>query len=452
MSGTGATTPGVDGLEIPVVVIGGGQAGLSVSAHLVDAGVGHVVLEGREAFSDWRRRRWDSFCLVTPNWQCRLPGWPYAGDEPDGFMALDELLEYLDGWVEATQPPLIEGVTVERLTAEPPGADHRFVLQTSAGTVRAGQVVVATGPYGIPIVPKLATALPDPITQVHSGDYRNPESLPEGAVLVVGTGQSGCQIAEDLHRAGRRVHLATGSAPRVARRYRGKDVVRWLDDMGYYATTIADHPLGEDKRRNVNHYVSGRDGGHDIDLRALALEGMRLHGHLTGVESTRLDFADDLAANLDRADRVAEDIKDTIDGWIDRAGIEAPLEPRYVPPWRPDPGPTSVDVEGQGITTVVWATGFRPDHGWIDLPVFDAAGRPAHDRGVTAVPGVYFVGLPWLHTWGSARLSGVDVDADHHVAQAVTGLAGDPSRLAPDPSRLSGDVAHLAAASAGARR
>jgi putative flavoprotein involved in K+ transport len=421
-----STSVDLEGTSVPVVVVGAGQAGLSVSRLLALAKVEHLVLEARTAFSDWKRRRWDSFCLVTPNWQCQLPGWPYSGPDPDGFMALQELVGYLDGFAAATSPPLVEGVTVQALrrAGAATGGPARYELTTSAGQVHADHVVVATGPYADPVVPALAAAFPTDLTQVHSGDYRNPDALPGGAVLVVGTGQSGCQIAEDLHRAGRRVHLATGSAPRVARRYRGRDVVRWLDDLGYYATTIADHPHADDKRRNVNHYVSGRDGGHDIDLRAFALEGMQLHGHLTAVEGTTVDFADDLAANLDGADRVAEEIKDTIDGWIERSGTVAPPEPRYVPPWRPAPGPTRIDLVDEGVSTVLWCTGFRPDHSWIDLPVFDAAGRPAHQRGVTAEAGVYFLGLPWQHTWGSARLSGIAVDAAHVADVVVARLTG----------------------------
>jgi putative flavoprotein involved in K+ transport len=342
-------------------------------------------------------------------------------------MVLDELRAYLAGYLGALRPPLYEGVAVTDLVALP---DGRFALGTDAGGLRARNVVVAAGPYRHPVVPDAARALPAGIRQLHSGEYRSPEALAPGAVLVVGTGQSGCQIAEDLHLAGRRVHLATGSAPRVARRYRGRDVVRWLDDMGYYATTVDDHPLGVAKRANVNHYVTGRDGGHDIDLRAFALQGMVLHGRLRSVEGTGLGFGDDLAANLDGADAVAEGIKDTIDAYIERAGIDAPPEARYVPVWQPPPGPSSLDLEAAGVSTVIWATGFRPDHDWIRLPVFGPDGRPHHHRGVTDVAGVYFLGLPWQHTWGSARFSGIAVDAAH-VADAIAARSPVPVRAGP---------------------
>jgi putative flavoprotein involved in K+ transport len=423
-------TRGLDGADVPVVVIGGGQAGLSASYCLAGRGVEHLVLERSRLFWEWRNRRWDSFCLVTPNWQCQLPGHPYAGADPDGFMVLDEVLAYLDGYVAATAPPVHEGVEVRRLGRAGRGG---FDVVTDAGTLHAGQVVIATGPYNVPLTPRVAADLPAGLTQVHSGDYRRPAALPPGAVLVIGTGQSGCQIAEDLHLAGRRVHLATGSAPRVARRYRGKDVVKWLDEMGTYATTVADHPLGEEKRRNVNHYVTGRDGGHDLDLRVFATEGMELYGRLSDVDGAVLRFAGDLAANLDGADAVAESIKDSIDAWIDKHDLDAPTEARRAPVWHPPRGPRELDLQAAGVGSVVWCTGFRAEYGWVDLPVFDDNGRPRHTRGVTDVAGAYFLGLPWLHTWGSARFSGVGADAEHVASVAAALVAGVPAAADAGP-------------------
>jgi putative flavoprotein involved in K+ transport len=405
------------GCDVPVVVVGGGQAGLSASYCLATRGVAHIVLERRGVAWEWRNRRWDSFCLVTPNWQCQLPGHPYRGADPDGFMLLDEVVSYIEDYVEETGPPLVEGVEVTSLR---PGAADGFDVVTDGGALHAGQVVIASGPYNVAVTPRLAASLPPDVVQLHSGEYRNPEALPPGAVAVIGTGQSGCQIAEDLHLAGRTVHLATGTAPRVARRYRGKDVVRWLDEMGYYATTVADHPLGEEKRRNVNHYVTGRDGGHDIDLRVFATEGMELYGRLRAVDGSTMRFGDELAANLDGADAVAESIKDTIDRWIEANDVDAPAEARRAPVWQPPPGPRQLDLVAEGVGSVIWCTGFRPEYGWIELPVFDDNGRPRHTRGVTEVDGVYFLGLPWLNTWGSARFSGIAADAEH-VASVAAG-------------------------------
>jgi putative flavoprotein involved in K+ transport len=268
----------------------------------------------------------------------------------------------------------------------------------------------------VPLIPRVAERLPNFVEQVHSSGYRNPGQLPPGEVLVVGTGQSGCQIAEDLHLAGRRVHLAVGSAPRVARRYRGRDVVAWLDDMGYYRKSIGDFADADTVRFRVNHYVTGRDGGRDIDLRLFAQQGMRLYGRLRAITDGVFGFGDDLAHDLDQADAVSESIKDTIDAHIASCGITAPEEPRYTPVWRPGEQP---ELSTSDITSVVWSTGFGRDHRWIDVPVFDGRGYPTHDRGVTSSPGLYFVGLPWQHTWGSGRFSGVAADAEHVVDRIV---------------------------------
>jgi putative flavoprotein involved in K+ transport len=277
------------------------------------------------------------------------------------------------------------------------------------------------------------------VEQVHSSRYRNADQLPEGAVLVVGTGQSGCQIAEDLHLAGRQVHLAVGSAPRVARFYRGRDCVAWLDDMGHYAKDIGDFDDAAAVRMRVNHYVTGRDGGRDIDLRAFARDGMRLYGRLTGIDGTRLDFADDLKINLDHADAVAEGIKDSIDAYIAAQGINAPDEARYVPVWEPSEEAASLDLQAAGITCVVWSTGFTRDHRWVEIPAFDGRGYPMHWRGVTSTPGLYFLGLPWQYSWGSGRFEAVGRDAEflaNHIeasrrmADVCGVLTGAPTALA----------------------
>ncbi len=273
--------------------------------------------------------------------------------------------------------------------------------------------MIATGGYHTPQIPRLGERLPDDITQIHSSQYRNPGSVPPGDVLVVGTGQSGCQIAEDLHIAGRRVHLAVGSAPRTARRYRGRDVVDWLEDMGYYSLPVSAHPLKERVRAKSNHYVTGRDGGRDIDLRQRALEGMRLYGRLVDARGSRLELARDLAHNLDQADAVAESIKTSIDKFIADKDLSAPEEARYRAVWEPPAETPSLDLAAASIHTVVWCTGFRSDYRWLEVPIFDGRGYPVHLRGVTAVGGLYFLGLPWLHTWGSGRFSGVAADADY---------------------------------------
>ncbi|MFZ2177326.1 MAG: MSMEG_0569 family flavin-dependent oxidoreductase [Rhodococcus sp. (in: high G+C Gram-positive bacteria)] len=392
-----------------VVVIGGGQAGLSISWHLVQRGIDHVVLERDGIAHEWRDSRWDNFTLVTPNWQCNLPGYSYDGDDPDGFMTREQTYAFVRGYADTFPAPVREGVAVTSVHQAVSGG---FDVDTTAGPVRARQVVVATGGYHIPVIPRFAERLPSGITQIHSSRYRTPAGLPDGEVLVVGNGQSGAQIAEDLQLDGRTVHLVTGGAPRVARFYRGRDCVAWLHDMGTYDVSIADHPGGLAKRENTNHYVTGRDGGRDIDLRAFARDGMRLYGRMLEVVDGTLQFAPTLEASLDAADAVSESIKDSIDAFIEQEGIDAPTEERYVPVWRPEREITSLDLSSANITSVIWSIGFRTDYRWLHAGVFDGEGHPCHNRGVTAVPGLFFLGLPWQHTWGSGRFAGVARDAE----------------------------------------
>ena len=405
--------------HFPVIVIGGGQAGLSISYCLKQQGVAHHVFEKHRIGHDWRARRWDSFCLVTPNWQCKLPGFPYAGDDPHGFIPKQEIVQYLEDYAASFAPPISEGVAVERMRRN---ADGVFEVETSAGAFSANQVVIATGGYHTPSVPRMAERLPADIVQLHSSAYRNADALPEGAVLVVGTGQSGCQIAEDLHWAGRQVHLSVGSAPRSPRQYRGKDAIDWLDEIGYYAIPIHAHPKKERVKAQANHYLTGRNGGHEIDLRRFALEGMKLHGRLKDIHGALFEFRDDLKANLDNADVVAQGIKNMIDQHIARAGIDAPIEPTYQPPWSPSEESLPLDLREADIRSVVWATGYTSDFRWVEVPVFDGRGEPSHQRGVTPVPGLYFLGLPWLYTWGSGRFAQVGEDAEY-LAEAITQLA-----------------------------
>jgi putative flavoprotein involved in K+ transport len=403
------TTP-----HVPVIIVGGGQAGLSVSWHLRQRGVEHLVFERQRAMHAWRERRWDAFCLVTPNWQCQLPGWPYRGNDPDGFMVKHEILDYLDGFLTHVNPPLREGVAVTRVR---PRAEGGYAVRTGAGDFTADAVVVASGGYDLPIVPAWAKALPSDVMQLHSEQYKNPQALPPGAVLVVGCGQSGAQIAEDLHLAGRRVLLATGPSPRCARFYRGKDVVTWLAEMGYYEIPVDQHPLREGVRDNTNHYVTGRDGGRDIDLRRFALEGMQLFGRLVGHEEGTLRFEPNLAQHLDEADRIYNGINASIDRWIEQRGIAAPPPSLYTPVWQPEAERETANLRECGVGAVLWCIGYRPDFGWLDAPVFDGLGNPQHRRGVTTQPGLYFIGLPWLHTWGSGRFSAVSADAAHLAEQ-----------------------------------
>jgi putative flavoprotein involved in K+ transport len=394
--------------HIPVAIVGGGQAGLSLSWCLKERGIGHIVFEKERAMHVWRDQRWDTFSLVTPNWQCDLPGHPYDGDDPDGFMVKEEIIAWLERFRAKVDPPIREGVAVTRVKRR---ADGTFDVKTSDGDYIANEVVIASGGYHTPIVPRMAERLPASITQIHSEQYCNPAQLPDGGVLVVGSGQSGAQIAEDLHLAGRQVHLAVGHAPRCARFYRGRDVVTWLADMGYYDISVETHPLREGVRDNTNHYVTGRDGGRDIDLRAFAREGMKLYGILQDCRDGQLAFGAELKAALDHADQIYNGINAAIDAYIAENAIDAPPGSVYRPVWEPDEIVRSLDLAKSGITSIIWAIGFSPDFRWVDAPVFNGAGQPQHTRGVTREPGLYFLGLPWLHTWGSGRFSGIKRDS-----------------------------------------
>ena len=404
--------------SVEVLIIGGGQAGLSASYHLSRQGIhDQVILEKNRTFHSWREERWDSFCLVTPNFQCRLPGHPYDGEDPEGFMTREEIVAYLERFATLVEAPVHEGVAVEEVLPQEEG----FLVRTSAGSWWAHSVICAIGAHHTPILPPGTDRIPGSIRPFFATEYRNPDQMPpHGAIAVVGSGQSGCQIAEDLHRAGREVHLFLGNAPRSPRRYRGKDAVTWLEEMGYYETTFAELDDPEKALHGTNHYLSGRDGGKEIDLRAFAREGLRLHGYLEEITATGFRNRPDAAAKLDTADRSYLGIRQRIDDYIARAGIDAPVEPPYEPCWHPPADePTFLPFAESGLSAVIWCIGFRPSFPFLPPGATDARGHPRQQRGISPLPGLYFLGLPWQHTWGSARFSGVSADAAF-LAEAIT--------------------------------
>lgn len=417
--------------HVPVAIVGAGQAGLSVSWYLSRAGIDHVVLEAKTPVHAWADSRWDNFTLVTPNWHCRLPGYTYEGSDPDGFMTRDEVVDWLDGWLATFEAPVRTHTRVTRLRNNPDGG-FELTLSSAAGEhqLTCERAVIATGGYPLPITPAFAGSLDPTITQIHSEQYRNADQLPEGAVLVVGTGQSGAQIAEDLHLEGRQVHLAVGNAPRVARFYRGRDCMTWLSEMGLYEKAAQEYPGGKAAIEKTNHYVTGRDGGRDIDLRQFAAEGMRLYGTLVDGKDATLAFAPTLTEHLDHADSVYNSICTDIDAYLEREGIDAPDGQRYLPVWAPAADPTALDLTADGVTSIVWAIGYRPDYRWIEASAFDGGGRPMQTRGVTGVDGLSFIGLPWMHTWGSGRFLGVDQDAQYVAATIISSYHESVLRLA----------------------
>ena len=397
--------------SIETVIVGGGQAGLAMSYHLRALGREHVVLERGRVAERWRSERWDSLTFQFPSWSIELPGHAYRGGDPEGFAPRDEVVRFLDEYRDLIRAPLRTGVTVRAVRRKP--GSPRLLVVTDGLSYEAGQVVAATGPYQEPLRPAVAAALPAEIVQVHSSRYRNPGALPPGAVLVVGSGASGCQIVEDLLGAGRTVYLSVGRHRRVPRRYRGRDVFWWIREMGGLDQTIAERP---DARQTPNPLVTGAGGGHDIDIRDYAARGVVLLGHLRGAGDGRLHFDDDLDAELAKGDEGWITFCTSADEYARRAGLEPPparTEPAASPRVRRFASPTQLDLRAARVTSVVWATGFRADFGWIDLPAFDAAGEPRHRRGVSPCAGLYFLGLPWLHKLKSSVLCGVGEDAQH---------------------------------------
>ncbi len=420
------------------VIVGAGHAGLIMSHHLTQAGRHHIVLDRRASLGGGWQDRWDQFRLVTPNWTLSFPGQPYDGPDPDGFMPRDEVVARVARYAATIDAPVHLGVDVARLTSIGRGG---FRLETSAGPIDADSIVVATGSYHVPRIPPQASSLPARVAQLHSHQYRNEGQLPPGGVLVVGSGQSGVQIAEELQEAGRSVFLSVGSAPRVPRRYRGRDIFRWLADLtiegprvGVGLPTVDNLP---DPRLRFasNPHLSGHHGGHETDLRRLAAGGMTLVGRVANSDGRRLHFAPGLSVSLDRADGFfGERLQPLIERYIALAGVEVPPDDGRQRS-RFDPAEIgTLDLEAAGVGTVLWATGHRPDFGWIDLPIFDDTGLPKHVRGVTEVPGLYFLGLLWQHTQASATLFGPTLDAssvlDAMGLAAAIPVSDEPSAVA----------------------
>ncbi len=406
-----------------VIIVGGGQAGLSASYCLKKENIKHLILDRGEIGDSWKKHRWDSFCLVTPNWQCRLPGFSYDGNDPKGFMLKDEIVDYVKRYAASFNPPIKGSVEVYK-TYKKEGEDI-FYIDTSIGKFTADKVIVATGAYHIPFMLPMGKKISKEVTQIHSADYKNPEQCAEGSVLVIGSGQSGAQIAEDLHIAGRKVYLSVGTAPRAPRTYRGKDSVEWLEEMGYYDRPIEMHPDPEEARHKTNHYLTGRDGGRDIDLRKLAMEGIELRGQIMDADDSNIIFQDDLKFNLDEADKTYNRIQSNIDEYIEINNIDAPKGEKYTAPWEPTRSNSlPVDLINENIKTIIWCTGFKVDYKWVEFPeIFDERGFPEYQRGVTKENGLYFIGLPWLHTWGSGRFSHVSQDAEYlaqHIINCFT--------------------------------
>jgi putative flavoprotein involved in K+ transport len=399
---------------IETVIIGAGQAGLAMSHHLSQLGREHIVLERKRVAERWCSERWDSLCFQAPNWNVRLPGYGLQGVDPDAFATKDAIANFITSYAAHIRAPLRCGVAARALRQKP--GSCRLVVETCDGAIEAKNVVVATGPYQVP-----ADALPieADVHQLHSSQYRSPGALPPGAVLVIGSGNSGCQIAEELCEAGRHVFLSVSAHQRTPRRYRGKDCIWWNLALGD-ADTIA----GSEPKTQGSRLMTGAGGGHDIDPRKLARVGVILLGRVLGdAGGGRLSIAADLGANLARGDASLATLVWRCDEHAALHGLALPppdLAPVPLPePKEVDEAIRSLDLKERGITTILWANGSRCDFSWVEFPVLKGGRQPTHTRGTTSVPGLYFLGLPWLHKWKSAFLFGVGEDAEHLAAQIV---------------------------------
>src|SRR5215471_3720754 len=394
--------------RVNTVVVGGGQAGLSVSYNLTCHAIEHAVLEQADRPGDaWRSHRWDSFTLNTPRWQSRVPGVRYGEDDPHGFMPKQEVVAYLEQL--ASRLPVRTGARVTSILRDKRG-DYDVTID-GGETIKARNVVVATGLYQMPKIPQLAHKLPTEINQLHSDTYRNPQQLLPGAVLVVGSAQSGAQIAEELYESGRKVYLATGRAGRTPRRYRGKDANWWFARMGQYNRKVSELPSPKAKFSGKPH-ISGTKGGHTINLHQFARDGVTLLGRIEALEGSIISLKGDLHDNLAAADRAEAEFVEAVDAYVAAKGMAVPEE--TLPILRDGFDQeilTELDLNAAGIANVIWATGYSFDFSIIKLPVTDSDGFPIQTRGVTAFPGLFFVGLPWLHTAKSGLIYGVGGDA-----------------------------------------
>jgi putative flavoprotein involved in K+ transport len=379
----------------------------------------HVVLDKRgEVGSAWRDGRWDSFTLVIPNWSVRLPGFPYRGDDPDGFMKRTEFVSHLEQYASSFGAPVHFGVTVTAVDLAPGGSGY-LVSTADGATFAAANVVVATGSFQFPRPTKLADAFPPHIAQLHSSLYRNPDDLPPGAVLVVGSADTGCQITEELFESGRQVYLCVGRSSRRPRRYRGKDVMFWAATLGGLDRT-ADQLPDPSARFAGNPHLTGRNGGHTLSLHHFARNGVVLLGRLIDVEGDSIVLASDLRDSLAFADKGSDDFKNNVDAYVRETGIDvAARQPDPIDEVRSDASenaPPTLDLQHAGITSVIWANGYGFDYSWVQLPVLDAWGFPLQQRGVTEFPGLYFLGMNLLHKRKSGILFGVGEDAEHVAA------------------------------------
>jgi len=412
-----------------VVIIGGGQAGLAMSRCLSDRSVEHVVLERGRIGERWRTERWDTLRLLTPNWQSRLPGWRYQGSDPDGYMTMPEVIDYLEGYARSFRAPVEQATTV--LAVDGDGYGYR--VTTDRGIWSAKNVVIATGHCDLPQVPAIARDLSPDILQLVPGRYRNPEELPKGGVLVVGASASGIQLADEIHASGRPVTIAVGRHTRLPRKYRGRDILQWLELMGLFDQTPEDVYDFDVSREQPSLQLVGRPDHSTLDLPLLEKRGVRLAGRLVGANDHKVHFEDDLVAYTAAADAKLAVLLRRIDNSIRKAGPDDHAEQAepFVPFLWPAPSPSEIDLLNAGISTVLWATGFRRSYPWLKVPVLDHRGEIIHRGGVTPEPGLYVLGLQFLRRRKSAFIDGVGDDAVELAEHIYSRLAGGNGMAVP---------------------
>jgi putative flavoprotein involved in K+ transport len=400
--------------QVDTIIVGGGQGGLSTSYFLKQQGREHIILEQTHQAAKAWRERWDSFTFITPNWMIQLPGAEYQGDDPDGFMEREKIISYFKDYIDQNELPIRYGIRVTSVELKGNG----YLVGTNKTDFKADNVIIATGMYQHPKVPSFSTNLSSEINQLHSSEYRNPGALPAGAVLVVGSAQSGCQIAEELYRSGRKVYLSVGNAGRFPRRYRGREITHWLDELGFYDQTADKLPSPKAKFAGSVH-GTGKDGGHTINLHQFARDGVILLGHIENVQDVRIMLAPDLKDNLAKADKFEAELVNHIDEYVEKNRLRMPTEEL---PVMSDGFEAEeileLNLDTVGITSVIWATGYKFDFNLVKLPTFDEDGYPVQMRGVTEYPGLYFIGLPFLYTTKSGLLRGVGEDAAY-VAEHI---------------------------------
>jgi putative flavoprotein involved in K+ transport len=397
--------------QIDTIIVGGGQAGLATSFYLKQQGSKHIILEQAGQCAKAWRERWDSFTLITPNCLIRLPGAEYRGNDPNGFMPRDDVITYFEAYIEQFELPIRYGI---RVTAVEP-LEMGYLVRTDYTDFEAANVVIATGMYQHPRIPVFSRNLPLDIHQLHSSEYRNPQTLPAGAILVVGSAQSGAQIAEELNHAGRKVYLSVGSSGRFPRRYRGKDATLWIEEMGLSDRTV-DNLSSPQAKFTGSAHGTGKDGGHTINLHQFVRDGIVLLGHIQSIQGNRIMLAPDLKENLAKADKEEADFIKDVDNYIEKHGLDAPVDslPELCDGFEVA-DILDLDLKIPRITSVIWATGYKYDFSMVKLPVFDEDGYPVQKRGVTEFPGLYFIGLPFLYKVKSGTLAGVGDDAAYIV-------------------------------------